>query len=81
MALPQTAPPEANGVAPLAPTGPPTQWIVLGPRTRAQMARVLEPQLAAVWVALLEHAGAAEGQGYALVIDAAHLEPVLAKQG
>ena len=76
MALPQTAPKAPNGVAPEGPTGPPTQWIVVGPRTRQQMANVLEQSLGAVWVALLETSGAPAGQDYRLVIEGAHLEPV-----
>jgi hypothetical protein len=50
-------------------------WIVVGPRTRAHLARVLEQQLAPVWVALLETSGVPEGQGWRLVVDGAHLEP------
>lgn len=51
------------------------QWITVGPRTRAHLARVLEQSLAPVWVALLETSGVPEGQGFRLVIDGAHLEP------
>jgi hypothetical protein len=51
------------------------QWIVVGPRTRAHAARVLEQSLAPVWVALLETSGVPEGQGWRLVVEAAHLEP------
>jgi len=74
-ALPAAAPPEPNGIAPQGPSGPPTQWIVIGPHTRAQMARVLEQQMSAVWVALLETSGAADGAPFRLVVDGAHLEP------
>jgi hypothetical protein len=74
-ALPEV-PVEQNGVTPQGPSGPPTQWIVIGPRTRQQMATVLEPQLAAVWVALLETSGVAPEQEFKLVIGEAHLEPV-----
>jgi hypothetical protein len=51
------------------------QWIVVGPRTRAHLARVLEQQLPAVWVALLETSGVPEGQEFRLVVGEAHLEP------
>jgi hypothetical protein len=74
-ALPEAAAPAPNGVTPQGPSGPPTQWIVIGPHTRAQMARVLEQQMGAVWVALLETSGAADGASFRLVVDAAHLEP------
>jgi len=75
-ALPEAAAPVPNGVAAQAPTGPATQWIVLGPRTRANLAAVAERQLAAVWVALLETSGVPGEQPYQLVVDSAHLEPV-----
>jgi hypothetical protein len=70
----------ANGqaVAPLPPKPPfPGQWIILGPRTRAQLARVLEqaPLSVPVLVALLEQSGSAPEQGWNLVLEAAHLEP------
>ena len=73
-ALPTEAPSAKNGVTPQGP-GPLTQWIVIGPHTRAQMARVLEQQMGAVWVALLETSGAADGAPFRLVVDGAHLEP------
>lgn len=73
--LPDVAPGPPNGVPPQAPDGASPPWIALGPRTRAQMARVLEPQLAAVWVALLETSGVPDGAPYRLVISGAHLEP------
>jgi hypothetical protein len=50
-------------------------WIVVGPRTRAHAARVLEQSLAPVWVALLETSGVPEGQGWRLVLGECHLEP------
>ena len=74
-ALPE-APAPTNGVPPQGPSGPPTQWIALGPRTRANLAAVAERQLAAVWVALLETSGVPGEQPYQLVVDSAHLEPV-----
>ena len=55
--------------------GHPGAWIVVGPRTRAHLARVLEQSLAPVWVALLETSGVPEGQGCRLVVGEAHLEP------
>jgi len=70
------APP--NGVAPAAPLppeGPPTQWLVIGPRTRAAMATQVERALGLVLLALLETSGVPEGAGYRLVISEAHLEP------
>jgi hypothetical protein len=77
-ALPEAAPP-TNGaaVAPLPPDRPPGQWLVVGPRTRQLLARGCEgaPLGVAALVALLEASGAPDGQEYALVIDAAHLEP------
>ena len=72
---PQAPPAEANGVLPQGPSTPPAQWIVLGPRTRAQLGAVLEQQLGGLWVALLEVSGAPEGAPYRLVVDGAHLEP------
>ena len=51
------------------------QWIVVGPRTRAHLARVLEQSLAPVLVALLETSGVPEGQGCRLVVDSCHLSP------
>jgi hypothetical protein len=79
-ALPEAAPTNGQAVAPTLAdaTG---QWIVLGPRTRQQLARVLEqvPLSAAVLVALLETSGVPEGMEYQLVVEAAHLEPVVPK--
>ena len=65
-------PPPQNG-HPASPSA--GAWIVVGPRTRAHLARVLEQSLAPVWVALLETSGVPEGQGWRLVVDGAHLEP------
>lgn len=75
-ALPQAPPAEANGVPARGPSTPPTQWIVIGPRTRAHMAAVLEQPLSAVWNALLEVSGAPPGAAYKLVVGEAHLEPI-----
>jgi hypothetical protein len=75
-ALPETPPPAPNGVAPQGPSGPPDQWIVIGPRTRAQLAAQLERSMGVLLLALLETSGAPEGAGYTLVLDGAHLEPV-----
>ena len=64
--------------SPATPNGHPKDaWIVVGPRTRAHLARVLEqsPLSNAVLVALLEQSGVHEGQGFRLVVDACHLEP------
>lgn len=55
--------------------GRPSAWIVVGPRTRAQLARVLEQRMGAVWLALLETSGVPEGQPWRLVVSEAHLEP------
>jgi hypothetical protein len=75
------AAPNGTTVEPLPPAGPPAQWIVLGPRTRQQLARVLEqaPLSVAVLVALLEQSGAAPEEGWNLVLGEAHLEPVAPK--
>jgi hypothetical protein len=80
----RAAAPTTNGqaVAPLPPAGPPNQWIVLGPRTLQQLARlVLEqaPLSATVLVALLETSGVPPGVEYQLVLEGAHLEPVTPK--
>lgn len=64
---------------PLPPEGPPTQWLVIGPRTRAAMAVQVERALGLVLLALLETSGVPEGAGYRLVIDSAHLEPAPAE--
>jgi hypothetical protein len=71
------APANGQAVEPLPPAGRPAQWIVLGPRTRQQLARVLEqaPLSVAVLVALLEQSGAAPEEGWNLVLGEAHLEP------
>lgn len=53
----------------------PPGWIVLGPRLREHLGPQLERAMPLVWVALLEMSGAREGEGFRLVIDAAHLEP------
>ena len=74
--LPATAPNGTPPVAqPLPPEGPPTQWLVIGPRTRAAMATQVERALGLVLLALLETSGVPEGAGYRLVISEAHLEP------
>ena len=75
--LPLTAP-EENGVTvqPLPPDGAARGWVVVGPRTRDHLARVLEAQAAPVWVALLEMSGVPEGAPYRVVVDGAHLEPL-----
>jgi hypothetical protein len=61
----------------LAQNGHAGAWIVVGPRTRGHLARVLEqhPTAAPALVALLETSGAPEGQGWRLVGDSCHLEP------
>jgi hypothetical protein len=78
-ALPEAPAPQPTNGAQVAPLPPetPHQWIILGPRTRAHLARVLEqsPLANPVLVALLETSGVPEGAGYRLVISAAHLEP------
>lgn len=78
-ALPDAPPANGQAVVPLPPTGPPAQWIVLGPRTRAQLAHVLEqaPLAVAVLVALLEQSGATPEQGWTLVLEGVHLEPAV----
>jgi hypothetical protein len=81
-ALPEAAP--ANGAAvvpvqPLPPDRPAGQWLVIGPRTRAQFAAQLERSMGVVLLALLETSGVPEGQEYTLVLDGAHLEPVAPK--
>ena len=74
--LPETARPEQTALPPqAAPNGHAGAWIVVGPRTRAHLARVLEQSLAPVWVALLETSGVPEGQAWKLVVSEAHLEP------
>jgi len=55
-------------------------WIIIGPRVRAHLGPQLERALPLVWLALLEMSGAQEGQGYRLVVDAAHLEPASAPE-
>ena len=71
-----TPSPRGEYAGPPPPTnGHPGAWIVVGPRTRAHLARVLEQSLAPVWVALLETSGVPEGQGWRLVVGEAHLEP------
>ena len=74
--MPERPPPEPTLTA-SPPDGHPGQWIVVGPRTRAHLARVLEqsPLTNPVLVALLEASGVPEGQGYRLVVDDCHLEP------
>lgn len=56
-ALPTIGPPGAGA------GGHPPPWIVIGPHTRKQMARLLEQHLSAVWVAQLETSGVPEGTG------------------
>lgn len=58
------------------PDRPPAGWVIIGPRVREQLGPQLERAMPLVWVAYLEMVGAADGAGYRLVIDAAHLEPV-----
>ena len=74
-ALPETASRNGAATGPEGPTGAPTQWIVLGPRTRASLAAQLERSMGVVLVALLETSGVPEQVGYRLVIEGAHLEP------
>lgn len=75
-ALPETPRPGPVVIAPQAPNGSSTPWIVVGPRTRAQMALQLERAFGVVLLALLETSGVPDGQAYRLVLEAAHLEPV-----
>jgi hypothetical protein len=70
--------PPAAPVPPEGPTGAPTRWIVLGPRTRAALAAQLERSMGVVLLALLETSGVPDGQPYTLVLEGAHLEPASA---
>lgn len=72
-ALPETTPAPPNGVPPLGPSGPPSQWVVLGPRTQAQLLRVLEQAGGALLVAALEASGHRVEDGWSLRGDL-HLE-------
>jgi len=77
--VPETAPTNGTApVAPLPPDGPPTQWLVIGPELRAALAAQAERTMGLVLLARLEGC-VPEGAAYALVIDAAHLEPVAPK--
>jgi hypothetical protein len=78
-ALPEATPANGAAVTPLPPDRPPGQWLVIGPRTRAQFAAQLERSMGVVLLALLETSGVPEGQEYTLVLDGAHLEPVAPK--
>jgi hypothetical protein len=53
-------------------TGPPSE-VVLGERAQAQAALVLEQQLGATWVVVLEAVGADPEAGWSLVVDGLRL--------
>lgn len=72
-ALPETTPAPPNGVPALAPSSPPSQWVVIGPRTQAQLLRVLEQAGGALLVAALEASGHRVEDGWSLRGDL-HLE-------
>lgn len=76
---PPSAPPVGAPVPPAG--GAPGQRIVVGPRVRQQMAAQVERLMPLVLLALLETSGVPEGQGYRLVLGAAHLEPAGAPVG
>lgn len=73
-ALPETTPAPPNGVQPQGPTAAvPSQWVVIGPRTQAQLLRVLEQAGGALLVAALEASGHRVEDGWSLRGDL-HLE-------
>lgn len=65
-ALPEAAAPAPNGVPPLGPAAVPTQWVVIGPRTQAQLLKVLEQAGGALLVAALEASGHRVEDGWSL---------------
>lgn len=65
-ALPEAAAPTPNGVTPLGPSGPPAQWVGIGPRTQAQLLKVLEQAGGALLVAALEASGHRVEDGWSL---------------